>query len=537
MSKKSNVLRQGSILAFASIVVRFIGFLYRIPLTRMIGYEGIAIYNAAFNIYMLFLVISSQSLPASISKVVAEEIAQKRYYNAHKIFKKTMKLSIIIGLVSSTILFFSAVFIENIYNIQESRYAIRVLAPTVFIVSIMAVIRGYFQGMQNTVPTAISQIFEQIINALISVYFAYLLINSDIEGISKAGLGAMGGTFGTLFGALTGLVVLVVIYFLVRDRILYKVKKYSKRAYTTKTIYRKILTTAIPIVIGTAIFSVTNIIDTSMITSRLIDGVGFEIDKVKVLYGQYSGNYILLANLPVSIATAFSTAGIPAIANIKEKGNLKELSDKINSLLRICMLICIPASFGLAVLSDEILQLLYGATSEGGYLLRYGSASIIFISLTQISTGILQGLSYANIPVKNAFFACIIKIPLNFILIGSVYFNIYGAIISTTIVYIIITFLNYRSIKRILKIKFDFKGIVLKPAISSIIMSILTYMTYKGIFLISKSNILSVLISLFISLLVYSFSLVLIKGLKEEDLRALPKGYKIYNFLNNKDLI
>ncbi len=537
MSKKNNFIRQGSILALASLIVRFIGFLYRIPLTRMIGDEGMAIYSAGFNIYMLFLIISSQSLPASISKLVSEEIGQGKYYSAHKIFKKTMILSIVIGLISSTVLFFSATFIENIYNIAESRYTIRVLAPTVFIVSIMAVIRGYFQGMQNTVPTAISQIFEQIINAIISVYFAYLLINSNIKGITKTTLGAMGGTSGTLLGAIVGLIVLIIIYFLVRDRIFSKIDKSGNEAYDTKTIYKKILMTAVPIVAGTAIFSITNIIDTSMISSRLINGAGFSQQRATILYGQYSAKYTLLANLPVSVATAFATAGIPVIANLRKKRDFKQLNDKINSMLRIVMILCIPASFGMAILSDGILQLLYGSESDGGMLLTVGSLSIIFIGLTQVLTGILQGLSHANVPVRNAFIACVIKIPLNFVLIGMHYFNIYGAIISTTIVYMITTFLNYKNIKHRFRVSFDLKGIILKPAMASVVMGFLTYFTYEGVFALANNNMLSVIISIIVSVIAYLVALILIKGLKEEDLRALPKGYKLYNFLDSKDLI
>ncbi len=537
MSKKNNFIRQGSILALASIIVRFIGFLYRIPLTRMIGDEGMAIYSASFNIYMLFLIISSQSLPASISKLVSEEMGDGKYYSAHKIFKKTMLLTIIVGLISSIVLFFGASIIENIYNIPETKYAIRVLAPTVFIVGIMAVIRGYFQGMQNTIPTAISQVFEQIVNAIISVFFAYLLVNSGIEGISKSALGAIGGTSGTLFGAIVGLIVLTIIYFLVRDRIFNKINKGVKESYDTKVIYKKILITAVPIILGTAIFSVTNIIDTAMISKRLVEGAGLTQKNANILYGQYSGKYTLLANLPVSVATAFAAAGIPVIAGLKKSRNFKQLNEKINSMLRIVMILCIPASVGLAVLANGILQLLYGTENGGSELLRYGSLSIVFIGLTQMLTGILQGLSRANVPVRNALIACVIKIPLNFFLIGNAYINIYGAIISTTITYILTTFLNYKNIKHRFRIEFDFKGIIFKPTFASIVMGILTYYSYKITFLLSSSNMISIITSLIISIIAYGITLILIKGLKEEDLRALPKGYKLYNFLENKNLI
>ncbi len=537
MNKSNDIIKQGTILAVASMIVRFIGFLYRIPLTEMIGDKGIALYTSSFNIYTLFLVVSSQGLPIAIAKLVSEEMEQKRFYNAHKIFIKTMQLSIIIGLICSSVLFLGSSFIENIINMQESRYTIKVLAVTVFVVCIMAVFRGYFQGMNNTLPTALSQIFEQVINAIISVYFAYLLINSNYNGISKPARGAIGGTFGTLFGALAGLIVLISIYFLSRDRIFKRINKNTKFEYETKTIYRNIFKTSIPIVIGTAIFSITNIIDNMMIMNRLVNGAKFTIDEATILYGQYGGKYTVISNLPISIATAFSVAGVPVVASLKKRRNYKELNEKINSIVRIAMLICVPASFGILVLADKLLVLLYPSYSEGGLILRVGSISIIFIGLSQVLTGILQGLGYSKIPVRSAFLACLIKIPLNFILIGNAYLNIYGAIISTTITYMITSFLNYKNVKYRCRIKFDFTGAIIKPCLASIIMSLFTFASYNLFITITNSNTISVVISLLFSILVYGITLILIKGLKEEDLSSLPKGNKLLNILKSKNLI
>lgn len=537
MSKNNNLIRQGAILAIASLVVRFVGFLYRIPLTQMIGDEGIAIYSISFNIYTVFLVISSQGLPIAISKLVSEENENRRYHNSHKIFVKTMQFSVVISLICCAILFFGATFIENFYEIKESRYAIKVLAPTVLVVGIMAVFRGYFQGMNNTIPTALSQIFEQIINAFISIYFAYLLMNIDSSSISKAALGAMGGTFGTLFGAITGLVVLVLIYFLLKPEIFKKINKNSKEEWETKELYEKVLKTSIPIILGTLVFSITNIIDGKMIMERLINGVGMVEKEATILYGQYSGKYTVISNLPVSIATAFATAGVPVVASLRKKRDFRELSDKINSMVRISMLFCIPACFGIAVLSDQLLLFLYNSENGGAMILRTGSLSIIFIALTQIFTGILQGIGRADIAVKSALIACIIKIPVNFLLIGTKFFNIYGAIISTTIVYMITAILNYNNIKHRCRLKFDFKGAIIKPTFASIIMSLVTFFVYKIIFVATNSNSLGVIISLILSVFAYFGVLIISRGLVEEDLRAIPKGYKLVNILKSKNLL
>ena len=211
--KKRNFLIHGSILAMAGILVRIIGMLYRIPLVNIIGSEGNGIYSAAYNVYNIMLVLSAYGLPMAVSKLVSARFAQKQYKNAAQIFRCALTTAICTGGVAALILFFGAGFIEGVFYKGVSGIAIplRILAPTIFIVAILGVMRGFYQGQENMIPTAVSQLAEQIVNAAVSIIAGYILVNTFKNSANASAYGAAGGTLGTAVGALTALVFLVIL--------------------------------------------------------------------------------------------------------------------------------------------------------------------------------------------------------------------------------------------------------------------------------------------------------------------------------------
>lgn len=530
---KTKFIKQAAILAIASLLVRLLGFLYRLPLTNMLGDEGNGIYSAGFYLYNFFLVMSSAGLPAAISKIVSEKVALEEYRNVKKTFKISLILSSTVGLIFSIVMFVSARFFCNIIGSPDSYYTILTLSPTVFIVSVMSVFRGYFQGLGTTVPTALSQVIEQIFNAIFSIYLAYLLV-----GISLP-LGAAGGTMGTGIGALAGLIYILMV-FLNRKR--YINRKLSKKTHkyrleSNREIAIKIIKTAAPIIAGTAIFSMTNLIDMQMVNSRLTASKAFTDSQVTALYGQLTGKYVTLTTLPVSISTALATAVLPSIASSMIQKDIKTVRKKIDVSLRLTMIISIPAAIGMGVLADEILLLLFPNYSDGGLLLKWGALSIIFLALCQIITGILQGIGKVATPAKNAFIGSIIKIPINYFLISIPSINVIGAIISTTVCYLIASLLNFITLRKVTKIRPDYNGIFFKPTIASIVMGVFCYFSYKFIFYFSKSNAISTLVSIFIAIIVYLVSLAVIGGFKREDLSLLPMGRRLISILEQYRLI
>ncbi len=512
---------QAMILASASLIVRFIGFLYRLPVTMMIGDEGNGIYSASFNIYALFLVISSSALPATISKLVAESDAKGHYRNSYKIFRVGMLISSFLGFCSMIILFFLAKPIENWVGIEGSAISIRLLAPTVFLVSILAIYRGYYQGMKDNTPTAMSQVVEQIFNAVVSIALTYILVKKSIAW------GAGGSSIGTGIGALAGLVYITRLHRKNIKELSIRARSGTKKLLSAEVIGKMIIATAIPITIGTAIFSIVNIVDMKMITSGL--QVNFTEQEARILYGQYTGKYILLTTLPVSVATAFAVSIIPNIAIAKKENNFEDIESKSNVALKLTMLFCIPASVGLSVLASPVLQLLFRTESEGAMLLQYGSFSIIVIAFSQVMTGILQGLSYAYVPVIAALCSAVVKISMNYNLIRIKEINILGATFATIVFYLITSLINYGFLRHKFHIRLDIINSFIKPIFAAIVMGIVCKLVYMGLFMLFANNDIATITSIILGGGVYFIVLFFVGALDRDILIRIPIVKKYVN--------
>ena len=318
--KGGSFVKQAAILAAASLLVRFLGFIYRLPLTNMIGDEGNAIYSGGYYIYTFLLILSSAGLPAAISKLVSERIALKQYRNAHRVFQAALVISTCFGTFFAIVMGLGAHRLADMIDIADSYYSLLTLCPTLVIVAIMSVFRGYFQGMRTMVPTAISQIVEQVFNAFFSVYLAWVFMSINIpEGMTKnIPLASAGGTMGTGIGALAGLVVVVFAYCLIRPYLLWRAER-CKQPYeeSKRELMGRVLQTAWPIIAGTAVFSIINLIDMGMVV-RILQQIGFSEANAKALYGQLSGKYVTLTTLPVTISTAVATAALPPMMIIRD---------------------------------------------------------------------------------------------------------------------------------------------------------------------------------------------------------------------------
>lgn len=517
--KKGSFIIQASVLAAASLIVRFIGFLYRLPLTALIGDRGNAIYSAGYYIYTFLLILSSAGLPAAISRLVSTRIAKGEYRNAQKIFRVSMIFAGAAGAIGMLVLFFFAEPIAKMVDSPNSVYCLQTLAPTLLIVGVMSVYRGYLQGMNIMTPTAVSQIFEQVFNAVFSVYLAWVLVKKSIP------LGAAGGTAGTGIGALAGLIVVMIFYNRMKPEIRHNMRIEEKGIYheTTGEAFKNLVVTAFPIIAGTAVFSMTNLIDMKMVMSGLMSSGAFTEAEAEVLYGQLSGKYVTLTTFPVSISSAMATAAIPNIAMAVTVGNKKEVKRKINTALKLAMIISIPAAVGIGVLGDQILRMLFPSYPEGGVLLKVGAISIAFLSFCQIVTGVLQGIGKIQVPVIGALLGAVVKIALNWILIRIPSINVVGAVISTDVCYLVASIFNVIMLMRYTKTRVNFSGVLIKPTIGSIIMGIGCVLGYKVISLVF-GNTISTLLTIIVAVIIYLLVMIFIRGITEEDLLSIPKG-------------
>lgn len=539
-NNSNSFLKQATILAVASIFVRFLGMIYRFPLTNMIGDRGNAIYSAGYYIYTFLLILSSAGLPAAISKLVSERLACGEYNNAHRVFKCSLALSTTTGGFAAIMLFVFGEEIAGFANTPEAYYCILTLSPTLFIVAIMSAFRGYFQGMNNMVPTATSQIVEQVFNGFFSVYLAYVCLGVGVDialGEKNIELGAAGGTAGTGIGALAGLIIILLSYRRIRPSVLKKVGKDDKgNVESYRSISKDVIFTATPIIAGTAVFSITNLVDMNMVI-RLLESINYSHDEALELYGQLSGKYVTLTTLPISLSTALATAIIPSIASSMKRKEFKVVKTKIRQTFRMSMILSVPSAVGIGVLGDQILHLLFPFAPEGGNLLVAGSVSILFLALCQTATGILQGVGRLKIPVIGAILGAITKIILNYLLIRIPAINIMGAIISTTGCYLVASTFNIVMLCRITKVKFDFKGAFIKPIIGSTIMGIVAFVSYKVLFMLVPVLSICTIITILLSIVVYGVVMLKIKGIRKSDLTSMPMGNKIVNILGKFRLI
>ena len=358
--KGQNFLVQGSILAAASIVSRLIGLIYRVPLTNIIKDTGMGYYQFAFEIYSILLIISSYSIPLAVSKLVSARVAKGEYKNAQYIFKHALRFALGIGLIVGAIDYFGAPFFVRFSKYTEAAFAIRTLAPTLVIMSVLGVFRGYFQGLGTMMPTATSNIFEQIANAIMSIAAAYILFQIGLKSGQETAYGAAGGTIGTGVGAFTALLVVVGVYLLYRRTMK---KKIRRDAYSDENpvqdVYKVLILTIVPVILSTAVYNISGLLD-GLIFSNAEYYKGVEESVYTGLYGSYSAKYRVLINVPTAIAASLSSAIIPTlIASIARK-DYRDAKRKISYSLRFVMIISIPCAVGMAVLARPIMTLIFG---------------------------------------------------------------------------------------------------------------------------------------------------------------------------------
>lgn len=525
-NRKTNFIRQGTILAMASIIVRMIGIVYRIPVANIIGDEGNGIYGAAYEIYNLALILSSYSLPLAVSKLLSAQLANKNYRTGKKIFAASFIFSCISGGIMALLIFFGAGFIEkHLYsNFTGISIPLRVLAITIFVVALLGTLRGFFQARKTMIPTAISQVLEQIINAAGSIFFAWSFIRGHAESEVAAGWGAAGSTMGTLLGAATGLFFLVFIYIIYRPTVNSQLRRDKSVDDTTYfEIYKMLIATIIPVILGQTVYQLSGVID-SMMFSKLATG-----DSVSTLYGVYSTKYKLLVNVPIAIASAMASSLIPTLVAAFTKGDKHGMKKKIAVSIKVNMIIAFPCAFGLTALGSPIVRMLFPSSDYklGGYLLAAGSVAVIFYALSTVTNAALQGINLMRKPVQHAAISLVIHVVLIFILLKFTKLGIYSLVIGNVTYPLVVCVLNAISVERHIHYHQEYRTTFIVPAIASAVMGACAYLIYRVGYATVHSNVIACLLSIVVAVVVYFVLILLLGGLTESDLPDFPMGMRI----------
>lgn len=527
-TRGKQIAKQGAILALASFIVRFIGVLYRIPMANILGDEGMGYYSNAFNIYMYLLIISSYAMPTAISRIVSERLVKKERKEAHFIFKASILLNILISSFFSVLLFYLAKPYAQMIKMPGAEPAIKSLAPSLVIFAVMSSFRGYFQGMHTMVPTAVSQILEQIFNAIFSIVLSYFLMK---KGVTFA---AAGGTIGTGIGALMGLLFLIMIYSFYRQRLPRNLTHGTPlRGAAIPHYWKIILLTSIPMVIGTATFNISTIIDDAMFANALYFH-SYSFEQISTLSGILNGKYTIIITMPIAIAAAVATTGVPSISASVAIGDREAMCDKIKFSLKGIMLIAMPAFIGIFVLANPILKLMFDlgnfekVTTD---ILKIGSITVLFFSISTLSIGILQGLGHVGIPVRSAVKSIAIKTCFNFIVFYAFNLNLYGAALANIVFSMVSAYFNLSAVIRKTKICFSVRELVGKPLAASVLMGLITMAVYYGLSAFFPvgywGNFISTVFSIAIAMISYFILILKLKAISPEEIKEMPFGSRL----------
>lgn len=529
-----NLVVQGSILALASIIVRLIGIVYRIPLTNIVGNEGMGYYGFAFEVYQILVILSTSAIPVAVSKLTAARVAKREYKNAQRIFRCSIIFAAVLSGTLALITFVGARQISSFMfgGITEVAPALRVLAPTVFVCAVMGVFRGYTQGLGNMAPTGLSQVVEQIFNAIVSVAAAAILISRG------AAYGAAGGTMGTFMGAVSSLVFLYFVYSANRKGLNQRMKKDpTKKLMEDKEIYRLIGLTVIPLILTSTIYQISSLLDSALF-SNILKAIGYQSSFISSLYGIYSSKYQLLINLPLGITSALSVAMMPGIAGAIALNRKDQVREQMDMVIRMTMLIAIPCAVGVAVMGGPIMQMLFNdATTLPGRMLIVGAVTIIFYALSTLTSTILQASNHMRVPVINAAISLGVHIVFTVVLLAFANLHIFALIYGNIVFSFCMCVLNLRSLAKLIDYRLDIQKMCGATFVASVIMGVVTFLVYKGCIYVIHSNILSTLIAIIIAVVVYALFMVLTRGVTEDELYMFPKGETLVRILYRMHLL
>ncbi len=586
--KKQNVLNGAMVLVVATALVKIIGAVYKIPLTSIIGSLGRGYFASAYNIYTPVYAISMAGLPVAVSAIVSKNAALGKYRDVKQVLKLTFPLFLGLGVVGTGALLLAAKPYVDSVGSPLAIYSVFAIAPSILFCCIMSTYRGYYEGLSNMYPTAISQVIESLGKLVFGLVFSYAMLDyanaqialngsvlgfkveTEADGAIVYALAAAGAILGVTLGTVFGAIYTILRHRIRKDGIGKEQLINSPLASPKKTTIKEIIAIAVPTAASSLVLNITNFIDTFMIQSRLESVVANNYDTIMGIYGS-SVNAANIAkenihtflygaydttldfrNLVPTVMMTLGVSAIPIISAAVAKKDFKTVNGTVNTVFRITMLIALPAGAGFFALSEPIMNLLYkGTENEAGIAIAapvlglYGLMMAI-LTLSSPLTNILQAIGRADVPAKALALGCVFKIGLNYILIGIPEINVKGAVFGTAFFYLLCIFYNYAVLRKETGVRIDIKTVIVKPLIAAVLCGGAAYGSYTVLcnvltFGDASSRLngqsLACLVSIGVAVVVYAISVLLMKTLVKDDILMLPKGEKMAKILEKYKLI
>ena len=564
-SKQQSFLHGSAILVIAMALVKVIGAIYKIPLGELLDTAGMGYYSTAYDLYIPMYSIAMAGLPIAISRIVAEHMANGRYNDVKRTLKIAQLAFVVTGGTGFILMVLLAFLLTgNPFNVFHpgALPGIIAIAPCLLFCCIMSAYRGYYEGLRNMTPTAVSQVLEALGKLIFGygIAFAVLKLTDDY---SYAAAGAMLGiTLGTV--ASTGY--LVVKYRKEKNTTFTSVELSSApAAKTSSQTLKSLVMIAIPIVLGSLVNNVTSLIDVAMVQRQLANAIekapdffqtqyasliasevaknsefNWMADLPNSLYGCHRGFAFSIYNLVPQITSVLGVSAIPILATAWTNNDKDEIKTGINTMIRTTALIAVPAGCGMFALSERILGLLYSnpeVVTIAGPNLRILGICAVFAGLNAPLVNMLQAINKQTVPLRNIAIGAVLKIVINFILVGTPEINILGVPIGTTVCYVYIFVSNFICFVKYSGVFPDIFSTIIKPLISGVLCAVAAFSVNLGLEYFGISQSLSTVVAILAAVIVYVICLALLKTLVREDILTLPKGEKIAKLLEKLKLM
>ena len=525
--QKQTFLQGAAILALATVAVKIIGAVYKIPLQSVIGKAGYGYFGTAYSIYDVLLMIATTGLPVAMSRMISEAQTLERHDQIRRIFSVAVRVFLVIGVLGTAGMLFGARWLsERVQQNDRAWFAIACLAPAVLLVSVIAAFRGFFQGQSNMTPTSVSQVFEALCKLVFGLGIAWLLMKLTTGNET---FGAGGAILGVTIGCVVSVLYLAVCY----ARAIKTLPK-GGEVEPDRKILKTLLAIAIPITLGSAGLQIINLVDSAVYMSRLVGAAGIASERADELKGIYDFCRTIF-NLPGAFITPLVVSIIPAITEQLTKKDERGIRMVEGSALRITGLIAMPCAFGLTALSMPIVDLLTSDYTQadlqtGGAILAFMGITVIFNSLILVTNAMMQAHGDVTTPVINMIVGGVVKVIINFVLVGIPELNIVGAAIGTLACYLVIMVLNVIAMR--LKKTIDLRSLlgVLKPLLASVLMGAVAYMVNSVLCRFVSSSV-ACAASIAVAGVCYVILVLLFRVITWEDCQLLPKGEKIAKIL------
>ncbi|USG65913.1 polysaccharide biosynthesis protein [Brevibacillus ruminantium] len=532
-------VKGAAILGAAGLVSKLLGAVYRIPYQNIAGDIGLYVYMQVYPLYTTLLILATAGFPIAISKIISERIAVGDAAGARKAFRVANMMLVILGLVFFLFLYGGASLIARAMGDEHLASPLQAVAWSLLLVPMVAILRGYFQGHQNMMPTGVSQVIEQLVRVIFILVAAWWAM-SVYQDAYLAGTGAV---FAAFPGAVAA--ILVLLWYWRKSKQSHvlagsEAPAASQSTWSNRQVLRSLLFYALPICLGALVLPLIPLVD-SMTVVNMLQWSGIDEDAAKLVKGAFDRSQPLI-QFGTFFATSLSLALVPAISEAAAQRQHRVIAGRSEVAIRLTFLLGLPASVGLALLAEPINVMLYG-DDKGTQALAIQAFTILFATLSIASAGILQGLGRVMRPARNLFIGVLFKLILNLVLVP--FWGISGAALATVISYLVAMGLNVLGVQKYTGARIGLKRIAWRPFLSVVAMGIVVLIVEWGMLFLLQGAITSNrllytlvgLVSVGAGGVVYLIALLKTGGLTREDIRFLPKGERIASLLARMKLL